>query len=104
MVSHYPRYRHLFCKCIIDCYTVIVGNQTMSKEIHKETATTVFTGLIINYPLQVLLLYIMLDILKWEDSFTIATTGVAFMTVVAYTRVFIIRKYFKEKYEKRKIR
>ena len=49
----------------------------MSKEIHKETATTVFTGLIINYPLQVLLLYIMLDILKWEDSFTIATTGVA---------------------------
>ena len=104
MVSHYPSYRHLFCKCIIDCYTVIVGNQTMSKEIHKETATTVFTGLIINYPLQVLLLYIMLDILKWEDSFTIATTGVAFMTVVAYTRVYIIRKYFKEKYEKRKIR
>ena len=46
----------------------------------------------------------MLDILKWEDSFTIATTGVAFMTVVAYTRVYIIRKYFKEKYEKRKIR
>ena len=76
----------------------------MSKEIHKETATTVFTGLIINYPLQVLLLYIMLDILKWEDSFTIATSGVAVMTVVAYTRVYIIRKYFKEKYEKRKIR
>ena len=76
----------------------------MSKEIHKETATNVFTGLIINYPLQVLLLYIMLDILNWEDSFTIATTGVAFMTVVAYTRVYIIRKYFKEKYEKRKIR
>ena len=46
----------------------------------------------------------MLDILKWEDSFKIATTGVAFMTVVAYTRVYIIRKYFKEKYEKRKIR
>ena len=104
MVSHYPRYRHLFCKCIIDCYIVTTGNQTMSKEIHKETATTVFTGLLINYPLQVFLLYIMLDILKWEDSFKIATTGVAFMTVVAYTRVYIIRKYFKEKYEKRKIR
>ena len=65
-----------------------------SREIHKETFTTVFTGLLINYPLNVFGLYICIDILGMTSAFHIGTTITAFMTFVAYTRVYIIRRYF----------
>jgi hypothetical protein len=68
-----------------------------SRKIHKETATTVFTGLMINYPLNLLGLFICIDVLGWTDSFTIGTTITAWMTGVAYTRVYIIRRYFYDK-------
>ena len=64
------------------------------RQRHKETLTTVGTGLIVNYPLNLLGLYICIDLLDWTDSFTIGTTITAWMTVVAYTRVFIIRSYY----------
>jgi hypothetical protein len=64
------------------------------RQRHKETLTTVGTGLIVNYPLNLLGLYICIDLLEWTDSFTIGTTITAWMTVVAYTRVFIIRSYY----------
>lgn len=64
------------------------------RQRHKETLTTVGTGLIVNYPLNLLGLYICIDLLGWTDSFTIGTTITAWMTVVAYTRVFIIRSYY----------
>ena len=65
-----------------------------SREIHKETFTTVFTGLIINYPLNLLGLYICIDVIGMTSAFYIGTTITAFMTFVAYTRVYIIRRYF----------
>ena len=65
-----------------------------SREIHKETFTTVFTGLLINYPLNLVGLYICIDILGMTSAFYIGTTITAFMTFVAYTRVYIIRRYF----------
>ena len=64
------------------------------RQRHKETLTTVGTGLMVNYPLNLLGLYICIDLLEWTDSFTIGTTITAWMTVVAYTRVFIIRSYY----------
>ena len=65
-----------------------------SRQIHKETFTTVFTGLLINYPLNLLGLYICIDIFGMTSAFHIGTTITAFMTFVAYTRVYIIRRYF----------
>lgn len=65
-----------------------------SRRIHKETATTVFTGLLINYPLNLIGLYILIDKLQWTNSIHIGTTITAYMTFIAYTRVYIIRRYF----------
>ncbi len=69
----------------------------MNKKVrqrHKETFTTVGTGLLINYPLNLLGLYVCIDLLEWTDPFVIGTTITAWMTVVAYTRVYIIRSYY----------
>ena len=65
-----------------------------SRKIHKEVATTVGTGLMINYPLNLSLLYLFIDVLEWSDTFLIGTTITAVMTIVAYTRVYTIRRYF----------
>ena len=61
---------------------------------HKETITTVFTGLLINYPLNLLGLFVCIDYLNMTDPFWIGTTVTAYMTVVAYIRVFMVRSYF----------
>ena len=64
------------------------------RQRHKETLTTVGTGLLVNYPLNLLGLWICIDLLEWTDSFLIGTTITAWMTLVAYTRVFLIRSYY----------
>ena len=71
-----------------------------SRKIHKETATTVFTGLLINYPLNLAGLYICINLLGMSDAFTIGTTITAYMTLVAYTRVYLIRRHFYQKDQK----
>jgi hypothetical protein len=68
-----------------------------SRQIHKETFTTVFTGLLINYPLNLVGLFVCIDVLGMTSAFHIGTTITAFMTIVAYTRVYIIRRYFYDK-------
>jgi len=68
-----------------------------SRAIHKETFTTVFTGLLINYPLNLLGLFVCIDVLGMTSAFHIGTSITAFMTIVAYTRVYIIRRYFFDK-------
>ena len=68
-----------------------------SRKIHKETLTTVGTGLLINYPLNLFLLFVFIDILSWENTFYIGTTITALMTVVAYTRVYTIRRRFNDR-------
>ena len=65
-----------------------------ARKIHKETATNVFTGLLINYPLNLLGLFICIDKLGMTSSVQIGTTITAYMTLIAYTRVYIIRRYF----------
>lgn len=68
-----------------------------SRAIHKETFTTVFTGLLINYPLNLVGLFVCIDVLGMTSAFYIGTSITAFMTIVAYTRVYIIRRYFYDK-------
>ena len=75
-------------------------SEKMSKQvrqIHKETAISVATGLMVNFPLNFSLLYLWIDILKWNDAFQIAVATTAVMTIVAYTRTFAIRRYFSKR-------
>ena len=65
-----------------------------TRKIHKETATTVGTGLLINYPTNLFLLYMFLEVFEWTSPLHIGTTITAIMTVIAYTRVFTIRRWF----------
>ena len=65
-----------------------------SRQRHKETFTTVGTGLLVNYPLNLLGLYVTITLLGMTDPFWIGTTITAFMTIVAYVRVYFIRRYY----------
>ncbi len=65
-----------------------------SRQRHKETFTTVGTGLLVNYPLNLLGLYVTITLLGMTDPFWIGTTITAFMTFVAYVRVYLIRRYY----------
>ena len=76
------------------------NRKKMSKEvrqIHKETAISVATGLMVNFPLNFALLYLWIDVLKWNDAFQIAVATTAVMTFVAYTRTYAIRRYFSKR-------
>ena len=61
----------------------------------KETCVTVFTGLVINWPISLGFLYLCIDILKLETLTTsiVMTIG---MILVALLRVFTIRMYYEE--------
>ena len=66
-----------------------------TKSAIRETSVTVFTGLIISWPINLGLLYIALDIFTlsvfWTSIF--ATTG---MTLAALVRVFTIRMHYSK--------
>lgn len=71
-----------------------------SRKLHKETFTTVGTGLLINYPLNLLGLYICIDLLEMDSSVLIGTSITVAMTFVAYTRVYTIRRWFSKTNER----
>ena len=45
-----------------------------SRRIHKETLTAVGTGLMINYPTNLFLLFVFIDLLQWDNTVAIGTT------------------------------
>lgn len=61
----------------------------------KETLVTVFTGLVINWPISLGFLYLCIDILELSTLSTsiVVTIG---MTLVALLRVFTIRMYYED--------
>ena len=63
-------------------------------KLHRRFILWVVDSWLINYPLNLIGLWICIDLLEWTDSFTIGTTITAWMTGVAYTRVYIIRRHF----------
>ena len=69
-------------------------NQKKTKAI-KETLVTVFTGLVINWPVSLGFLYLCIDIMELSTLLTsiVVTIG---MTVVALLRVFTIRMYYSK--------
>lgn len=70
-----------------------------TKRIHKETATQIATGLMVNYPLNLFLLWLYIEKFEITDPVTLGTMVTLVMTVVAYTRIFLLRTYFSKKYK-----
>lgn len=82
---------------------VTIGENGVSqevREIHARTASVVLSGLVINYPLQILVLYILIDLFSVLEPFWIATYSTLIMTVFAYTRVYIVNRFFTKRRKK----
>ena len=64
-------------------------------EALKETLVTVFTGLVVNWPISLGFLYLCIDIMELSTLLTsiVITIG---MTIVALLRVFTIRMYYSK--------
>jgi len=69
----------------------------LTKQIHKETSFQIATGLAINYPLNLFLLYIYIERFGITEPVMLGTLVTLVMTIVAYTRIFLIRSYFSKK-------
>jgi hypothetical protein len=65
-----------------------------TKQKHKETAMTVGTGLVINYPLNLFFLWLFISVMGITDPFTLSILITAVMTVLAYIRVYLVRSYY----------
>tara|TARA_Y100000385_G_C12832181_1_gene525051 strand:- start:495 stop:710 length:216 start_codon:yes stop_codon:yes gene_type:complete len=65
-----------------------------NKQRHKETAMVVFSGLLINYPAQLFLLWLFITVMEITNPITLSVLISANLTVVAYIRVYIVRSYY----------
>jgi len=64
----------------------------------KESVITVFSGMLINWPVSIVFLYLFIDVLKMDILETSIYMTLGF-TVVALIRVYIIRMIFEKKNE-----
>ena len=72
------------------------------KKAMKESVITVFSGMMINWPVSVVLLYLFIDVMKLDIFITSIYMTIGF-TFVALIRVFIIRMILSKKDEQDKI-
>ena len=69
----------------------------MRSKIIRESLVNVFTGLMVNYPLSLLVLYLLLDVFEIQDTFWVGTIVTAVLTITAFIRVFWIRSYYENR-------
>jgi len=60
-------------------------------EIMKETLVLVFSGLAINFPLNILVIYLLIDVFQITSALTISIASTFIFTVVALIRVYLVR-------------
>ena len=72
------------------------------KKALKESAITVFSGMIINWPVSIVFLYVFIDVMKLDIFITSIYMTIGF-TFVALLRVFIIRMILSKKDEQDRI-
>lgn len=61
------------------------------KDIFKETLVLVLSGLAINFPLNIVILYLLIDVMKIENTFVLSVVATAVFTTVAIARTYVIR-------------
>lgn len=59
--------------------------------IAKETLVHVSMGTLINYPLNILFLYVIIDLWKITDPFWISNIVTVWFSIVAFTRIYLVR-------------
>ena len=69
----------------------------MRSKIIRESLVNVSTGLVVNYPLSLLVLYLLLDVFEIQDTFWVGTIVTAVLTITAFIRVFWIRSYYENR-------
>ena len=72
------------------------------KKAMKESAITVFSGMMINWPVSIVFLYWFIDVLKLDIFITSIYMTIGF-TFVALLRVYIIRMILSKKDEQDRI-
>ena len=65
------------------------------KTAFKETLVTVFTGLVINWPISIVLLYLFIDVLALS-TLMVSILLTAVFTIIAVARVYIIRMWYSK--------
>ena len=71
------------------------------KKAMKESAITVFSGMMINWPISVIFLYVFIDVMELEILLASVYMTIGF-TVVALIRVYIIRMIMEKRNELKK--
>jgi hypothetical protein len=59
--------------------------------IAKESIAHVLTGVLINYPLNILFLYVIINLWEITDPFWISNIVTVWFSVVAFCRVYVVR-------------
>lgn len=73
----------------------------LDKEIAKESATHVAMGTLINYPLNILFLYIIIDLWQITDPFWISNIVTVWFSMVAFVRIYAVRYVTEKRKSKR---
>ena len=68
-----------------------------SSKVVRESAVIVLTGTAVNYPLSLLFLYLLIDVVEMESTFWIGTWVTILLTIVAFVRVLWIRAYYERR-------
>lgn len=73
----------------------------LDPHIAKESLVHVFMGTLINYPLNILFLWIIIE--KWQitDPFTVSNIVTVWFSFVAFTRIYVVRYYSEKRKAKR---
>ena len=72
----------------------------LNKEVFKETLVIVFSGLVLNYPLNIVVIWLLVDLFSLTNAILIATLSSIIFTIVSIIRVYFVRL----KMEKRKLK
>jgi len=72
------------------------------KSVARETSWIVFSGTVINYPLQLACLWVIIEHWDITSAFMIGTYTTLMMTVFAWLRVYIVRDYHDKKQRRAK--
>jgi len=73
-----------------------------NKEIAKETSIHVLMGTLINYPLNILFLWIIIDNWNITDPFWISNIVTCWFSIAAFTRIYIVRSIIEHRKSKNK--
>ena len=68
------------------------GMVVNKKQIAKESITIVLSGLLLAYPISIVVIYLCIDVIGMQSVFA-TSLNTFVLTVVAFIRVFFIRVY-----------